>query len=260
MNGLTRTLYVCEDRMNYMYSAIYDAWMESREEGRNGIVLRGTYEQELFCVYKEVIEQESKAQAVDRLLRKYLGEVYMDLYYALLASDPDKVEAVLRTMQASRKLDRPGQIMEHLSHPYVHRVFELRRKVGNEAHFFVEFLRFRELENGILFAQIDPKSQVLPCISPHFADRFPRENWMIYDKTHGMYSIHEKGSQWILVEKAKIDDEKINQLSDKEALYQDLWIQFHDTIAIESRKNPKLQRSMFPLWYRKNALEFQKKE
>ena len=39
-------------------------------------------------------------------------------------------------------------------------------------------------ENGILFSEITPKAQILTCVADHFEDRFPLENWIIYDKTH----------------------------------------------------------------------------
>ena len=52
--------------------------------------------------------------------------------------------------------------MEHLSHPMVEKVFELSRSVGGEAHNLKGFLRFRELENGVLYAPITPKARCLP--------------------------------------------------------------------------------------------------
>lgn len=51
------------------------------------------------------------------------------------------------------------------------------KRIGYE-----EFIRFRELENGILFSEITPKAQILTCVADHFEDRFPLENWIIYDK------------------------------------------------------------------------------
>ena len=72
--------------------------------------------------------------------------------------------------------------MGHLSHPAVRTVFELSRAVGREIHAWKEFLRFRELEGGILYARITPKNFVLPGIAGHFADRFPLEDYVVYDE------------------------------------------------------------------------------
>ena len=36
----------------------------------------------------------------------------------------------------------------------------------------------------------------------------------------------------------------------------DLWKVFFKSIGIEQRKNPRCQRNMLPLWYRKHMTEF----
>ena len=75
----------------------------------------------------------------------------------------------------------------------------MKRRVSNEAHYFIEFVRFRELENGVLFSEIEPKNRVLTCIAEHFADRFPME-WVIYDNTHQEFLVHPAGKHWVLVQ------------------------------------------------------------
>ena len=58
-----------------------------------------------------------------------------------------------------------------------------------------EFLRFSELENGVLFATIHPKDNVLPYLAEHFTDRLPSENFMIYDATHQSVAVHKSAFQ-----------------------------------------------------------------
>lgn len=252
-----KQLYVCEETITGMYSAIYDAWKESRTEGDNGIRLVGQFDGELFCEYRIVEETEKKALAVEILIRKHLGiEVYRELYHALLSPAPDRADAVLAVMQTARTLQNPRNVMQYLSHPKVERVFELSRMVANEAHFFVEFIRFRELENGVLFSEIAPRSQVLTCIADHFSNRFPLENWMIWDKTHQMYLVHETGKHWVLVLEEAVDIELVRRVSKAERNYTHLWKSFCRTIAIEERRNPKLQQNHLPLHFRENMVEF----
>ena len=69
-----RTIYICEDTVTGIFSAIYDAWKAGEDAGRCGIGLRGQMEQELFCSYTEVEESEKKAEAVERMILKHLGE------------------------------------------------------------------------------------------------------------------------------------------------------------------------------------------
>ena len=155
-----KKIYVCNDTITGIFSAIYDAWKEGREEKECGIAIKGMLEQELFCEYILVEENLHKEQAVERLIRKHLGgQAYADIWHASLASDKDKADAIYGTMLAARRLRDSKKVMEHLSHPQVERVFELSRKVGSEAHNYKGFLRFRELSGGILYGGIAPKKQ-----------------------------------------------------------------------------------------------------
>ena len=47
-----KKIYVCNDTITGIFSAIYDAWKEGREEKECGIAIKGMLEQELFCEYK----------------------------------------------------------------------------------------------------------------------------------------------------------------------------------------------------------------
>ncbi|HBA62851.1 MAG TPA: hypothetical protein DCZ20_03235, partial [Lachnospiraceae bacterium] len=114
----------------------------------------------------------------------------------------------------------------------------------------------RELENRILFAEITPKGQILTCIADHFANRLPCENWMIRDKTHEMYLIHQAGRPWFLLHGEKIEEEKIRQYSGKEKEMERLWKGFCTSIAIQDRTNPILQRQNLALHYRRDMTEF----
>ena len=103
-------------------------------------------------------------------------------------------------LQEARKIRQSEKIMEHLGCPAVADVFSMSRSVSNEAHRYEEFIRFRELENGILFSEITPKAQILTCVADHFEDRFPLENWIIYDKTHKVCLVHGVRKRWVFVE------------------------------------------------------------
>lgn len=252
-------IYVCHDHITGLYSAIYDAWKERRATGDAGIAFIGSVEQKFFCEYVECEEKEEKAIAVEKLIKTHLGmDAYWKLYHAALSGDPAKGDAILGTMFAARTLTDSTKIMEHITNPSVEKVFSLSRKVANEAHYFKEFLRFRELEGGILYAKIEPKSQILTCIAPHFADRLPLENWMIYDATHEMFVVHEARKNWILVSGESADMEQLDRLSEEEKRIQELWKGFFESISIKERESYERQRGHLPIWYRKNMVEFQK--
>ena len=42
--------------------------------------------------------------------------------------------------------------------------------------------------------------------------------------------------------------------------YRELWKIFFDTIGIDTRQNPKCQRTQLPMWFRENMTEFVKEK
>lgn len=252
-----KRVYVCSDSELGIFSAIYDAWMTRLEEENLGIALRGSVEQELFCEYIEVEESEKKMLAVQNLIWKHLGEFsYWYIYHALLSHDDKKGDAVLGMMLESRKIPNSKKIMEHLTHPKVEKVFSLGRKVSNEAHYYHEFVRFEELEDGILFSEIEPKNRIVTCLGNHFTNRFPQENWMIYDKRHDMAIVHEKGKQWILVYGIGEKLRGKGNVSAEESMYVNLWKAFFTSVSIKERESYERQRGNLPLKFRDHMTEF----
>ena len=253
-----KNVYLCQDSTKGIFSAFYHAWMESRDL-KVGIQFVTNTDRQLFCQYIEVKECEKKAEAIEKLILKNLGKKsYQDIYQALLADDQEKAEVVFKTIQDARKIENSTEIMDYLSNKNVMRVFELCRKVAGEAHLLQGFIRFRELSSGVLFAEITPKSQVLTCISEYFENRYPMENWLIYDKTHKISLVHVKGKPCFLMPLDEINQKEIEKLAKGEDEYQDLWVEFFTSISIKERENYPLQRNNIPLWYRKNMTEFTK--
>ena len=254
-----KQIYLCTDTMTGLFSALHDAWKENRDSDA-GIEVKGKTQQQLFCEYRTVAECEQKAVRLERMIKRYLGyNTYWDIYHALLSDDGEKGTAVFKTMQESRGIRDSHKIMDHLSCPEVAKVFALSRSVANEAHMYEEFIRFRELENGILFSEITPKAQILTCIADHFTDRFPLENWMIYDNTHQVFLVHKARQAWGLVWGETLDGEAAGKLSEKELEYERLWSGFFESISIKERENPKCQQNHLPLRYRSDMTEFVQK-
>ena len=101
------------------------------------------------------------------------------IYEAAMSDAEDKLDTIYRFMVAG--FHYGAHVVDFLQEPVVMRMFELKRKVGNEAHFHVEFIRFANMPGDVLVSHIEPKSNVLTLVAPHFSDRLPSENWMIID-------------------------------------------------------------------------------
>ena len=149
-----KQIYICEDTITGIYSALHDAWKECRDT-QAGVELRGRTQRQLFCEYRIVEESEEKALRLERMIKHHLGyNAYWEIYHALLSTDDRKGTVVFEVLQEARKIRQSEKIMEHLGCPAVADVFSMSRSVSNEAHRYEEFIRFRELENGILFFDI----------------------------------------------------------------------------------------------------------
>lgn len=253
-----KRIYICHDTREGLFSALYDAWKERRETGEAGIAFYGSLESELFCEYVETIPSSKKANAVEQMIWKNMGEeAYGRIYQASKSMDSGKGTAIFQTMVAARRIAQSDKIMDHLTDPAVKKVHDLSKTVGNEQHFFKEILRFKELKNGILYAQIEPRHRIVEGIAPHFEDRLPMENWLIYDAVHQEFAVHEAGKKWILVSDVSADEELLKNVSESEREIQRLWKQFFHDISIKERESDIRQKRILPLRYRKNMVEFE---
>lgn len=263
-----RIIYVCEDSLTGIFSGIYEVWKRKMTAEEAGLEVGDSFERRLFCEYIFCKAEERKALAVIRMIQKNLGaDVYEKISYALLSADRRKAEMVFRAMLEAKKLSRKDRLMEHLGNEAVRAVFGMYRQVANEAHHYKGFVRFRELKNKTLFAKIEPKHAVLPCIAEHFADRFPQENWVIYDKTHEVFLIHEKGKRYYFLQQymcMKGDSGSAQNItggfSEEEMDYEALWKEFVQSISVAERENRALQNQNLPLRFRTNLMEFSKGE
>lgn len=257
-------IFLCEDSIDGIFTGVYEAWSSGHGHKNVSLTTHIPDNYTLFDEYISVITQLEKSQKVANTLRKRLGkEIYSQICEAAAAQESatqnkilPKADAIYHTIVLALSLKDSSRVLEYLSLPYVHRVFELSRRTGNEAHHLLGFLRFQELENGVLFARIHPQNDVLPLLGEHFSDRLPEENFMIYDETRKKAALHRKGSYFFLTGTEGLDEEMLLRFSPQEQEYQKLWCGFFDSISIEARCNPKLQNQNIPKRFQKDAVEF----
>ncbi len=251
-------VYQCEDSLEGIFTAIYNAYEDKNKPENTRISM--TDELLLFAEYITVKTDWGKALKVMNTLKRRFGEDdYLKICFALSSTDEDKAQAIYRTIAAGLVANSGfGHLCDNLADDSVHKVFSLFRAANNEYLHLRGFLRFTELDKGILYAEMNPKNNVLTFLMPHFADRFPMENFVLFDVGRNLFGIHPAGEEWYLMQ----DDNLVLQkekmrISEKERLYQELFHHFCHTIAIKERKNLELQRNMLPLRFREYMTEFQ---
>jgi len=138
-----------------------------------------------------------------------------------------------------------------LANDAVSLIIKCEKTVSRESGYFLEFLRFSEY-NGALVAIIEPKNFVLPMISGHFCDRFPNEQFLIYDKSHKVALIHQNGQKRLI----PLEHLELPETEAREEKIRVLWKQFYNIIAIEGRINYKLRMGNMPKRYWTHMTEF----
>ena len=249
-------VYLCEDSLEGVFTAIYRAYEEKRDPADT--VLSLTEEPLLFAEYVKVEPDLERTRKVMNTLGRRFGEDdYLALCQALASEDPDKAQAVYRTVgDGLRRNIRPGHLLDNLADDHVHKAFSLSRGAGREISHLQGFVRFQELENKVLYSAIGPRNNVLTFLMPHFADRLPLENFVIFDDRRNLFGIHPSGRQWYLL-RGEEAVSPVLKLSEEERQYQELFRHFCRTIAIRERRNLELQKSMLPLRFREYMMEFQ---
>lgn len=248
-------VYLCEDTLDGLLTAIYQANADKAPLRKIRIRTQKQLAYELFTEYREVTSDYVSAvkvmDAVNLHISMQAGHM---VYCALLSDAEDRGDRVLQFLLTGFRCG--PKVCDMLALPEVADVFELQRKVSNEAHYFNEFLRFSQSEQGILFARISPKSNVLPLITPHFTDRLPSENFLIFADTCELAAIHPANSGWYLAPMTCSEFSQTLVKGTEEAGWEACFKAFHRTIAIQERTNPVCQRTNLPLWYRKHMTEF----
>lgn len=252
-------VYQCDDSLEGIFTAIYNIYEDKRNQDDTCVSTTG--ECLLFAEYVPVISDKIKTlKVMNTLKRKFGEEDYMRICLALSANDTEKANSIYLTIANGLSANcSQGHLFDNLVNDAVHHVFSLSRGANNEFLHLRGFVRFEELENGILFSKIGPKNNVLTFLMPHFADRFPMENFMLYDDGRGLFGVHPAGKDWYLLTQGELTDDFQFEVSDNERQYRELFRYFCHKIAIKDRKNLKLQRNMLPLRFQEYMVEFDEK-
>ena len=163
---------------------------------------------------------------------------------------PEKELAALRFVRLAMKAG--PRTLSMLADYRVNTLTRAVRSLQMEAHHLTGFLRFNEAQDGTLAALITPRNDVLPLLDAHFSDRLPEERFIIYDRTRLKALMHLPG----ISRTVDVNEIRMPALCQKELDIQMMWRRFHQTVAIEGRNNPRLQRNNLPLRFRPDMTEF----
>lgn len=255
---MEKNILICDSSPEGIFSAVYYAYERKMNPNITFLQLDEIDNYELFADYIQVETDLEKAEKVNRTIAGHFGEIsYSYLWHALYSHQKERGNAVYRTIARGLAMAYRGELVNYLQDPYVLAVNKMHQNVWNEAHHYMGFVRFHELQNKILYSEIEPKNHVLPIIAEHFADRFGKENFMIKDIGRKLYIVHEAGKKIVFHQEKQPGMEITEDMySEEERQMQQLFKIFHNSIAIQERTNLNLQRQLLPLRFRGNMVEF----
>jgi len=223
------------------------------------IVSNDNLQEVLFSGKHEVISDADKVKRVLKGLSRRLSEEGCRRLYRAHLSEQEEADMLI-FKQIRNVFSKNFNIEKDYSDELVLGIKNLSRRVSREACRMIEFVRFQKTADNIYFSPVSPDYNVLPLIGSHFRNRFPDQQWVIYDmkRKYGLfYNLKE-------VSEITIDKGYFNALTGRvgeavlngdEKQFQCLWKEYFNSITIRERKNLKLQMHFMPKKYRRFLTE-----
>ncbi len=257
---MEETVLICDDSQEGIFTAVYEAYAWKLDREHVYIQIGEEENLRLFAQYKTVETNREKAAKVAATMIQKMGEdVFWDICCVLASEDKEKAQAVYRTLVHALDKKQYRNVMSNVQDAYIQKAFVLARSAGAEVHHLYGFIRFKELQNGVLYARIGPKNNIATLLIPHFENRYPLENFIIHDDRRQIFVLHPAGKSCFVVTGEEALRFKLPENSEAEQYFQSLFVEFCHTIAIKERENIALQRNNLPLRFQEYMVEFVKK-
>jgi probable DNA metabolism protein len=218
----------------------------------------------LFEDRMSVLRDDARAAALWGRLRGRITPGLMHTLFEAFLSEMPGIDAAVAVVM--RRMWRAGDCRSlDLSDPDALAVEKAANRAREEGHRFCGLVRFSELSDGSFYAAVEPSCDILGLIGDHFASRFSPMRFAIHDTLRHCAILHGSGMDWKLIEgfslalpeQSMVGDAMPDAyLSVREREIRAMWSRYFETIAIASRRNPRLQSSKVPLKYRAHLIEF----
>lgn len=242
-------IYIYDGSFDGLLTAVFYCYY--RHEVPINIENGQNVQKKMFCEYFYVTTDIEKAERVSAAICSKISYTAWKNVYLVYLSDAENKEIIC--LEYIKKGFRIGESIDlYLTLNEVSAVNDTVKRIKNEAHMFVEFIRFGELEGGVYFARIEPKCNVLPLLAKHFSNRFSGVPWIIYDSKRKL-CLACNGKCFI----TEAEHAPNLTYSKNEQSYRHLWKTFYDTIEIKQRHNERCRNSHMPKRFWKNITEMQ---
>ena len=241
-------IYLYDGTFDGLLTAVFDSF--AQHEIPIGIEIDNNVQETLGVTYFYVGTDTSKAYRVRKAIAEKVSSYAMkSIYFAYLSNVADKEMKILAYIHRCFRYGKA--VNSYLNDRYVADILNAAQYVVGEAHKLKGFIRFSELEGGILYGEITPENRVLPCLILHFTSRYPGLPFMINDLKHHECLVYN-GRECVIRETTAIPELKFTE---NELLHRKLWKEFYNTVEIKERHNEKCRMTNMPKRYWKHLTE-----
>lgn len=241
-------VFIYDNSFEGLLTALFDAYFRHIFPD---VLLKEGESLPLFC--DEVVTIVTDEAKADRVWRGLQGKLSESALYSLttcwLSELPEVGMLLFRYMH--KAIDAPKSIELNFGDADVLELSKIYKKVSGERLRVMQFLRFQKASDGTFFAALEPLYNVLPLTTAFLKDRFADQRWLLYDlkRAYGFYYDLNR------VEEIHFEEQKAHLLSgllsdelmdSDELFFQQLWKQYFSSVAIQERRNPRLQRQHMP--------------
>lgn len=233
-----------EGFLTLVYEVYYDKLHVSK-------ILREKTEALLFEEVFEIQTDITKSQKVlNALKKKFSSKNYATITNIFLCDSKEFEKQLLDFIILGFKDERS---LKNINFPSILFIQNLQKELFRVVHRMTGFVRFKEIEDGTLYAKVETKYNVLYFLGKHFLKRLGDCDFIIHDIQREFAFVKHKNE--INIRHVAAFDEP--EYSKDEEKFKNLWKTFFQSVAIEKRKNKKLQQQLVPLIYRTYMSEFE---
>ncbi|ADQ06589.1 conserved hypothetical protein [Caldicellulosiruptor hydrothermalis 108] len=241
----------------FLYDGTFEGFMcaafhiisEGIDKDRAIIVSKNEY-QPMFIDSVREVQNDFKTFLEMRkgIIEKADSSVFKKIYYAFLSDTKDKEGYILRYLFF---VFEHGKKIKYLySDDIVNAVEKMAKNVSREIGKYMGLMRFCETDKGFLYAKFEPKNDIIKPIAYFFKNRLNEFYWAIHDVKRNKVAIYDrKKVQFLTCDNLKL------KVTHQDEMFQMLWKNYFKAVAIEERKNLKLQQQNMPKRYWKYLLE-----
>lgn len=244
--------YIFDGSFEGLLTSIYEAYY--MKEKVEEIIPLSKFQPTLLTEPKNIETNEVKSSKVYTAIKNKISTGALELIYHVYLSEIDGCcSLIYNYVKLGFKIG--GKVNLHLHEDVVLNIHNISNKVTNECHRMLGFVRFKFIAN-MYYSSVEPDHNIIGLLAPHFSERLPNERWIIHDLRRNIAVFYNK-REWILT---TFTAENVDSITIKEEpeLYESLWKDFFNTIAIAERTNPAYQKRNMPKRYWKHLTEFEK--